>query len=87
MRGLHFSGWEGFKAAVNLRYGLTKAELDTQFYALKPAAGEQTFAYIARVEEKRLQLGKPEGDCLAIFGTHFDRTFQAELERIKWSMN
>ena len=87
LKGVHFDGWEHFKQEVDQRFGLTVEEIETEFYSMRPAAGELVHKFILRVEEARLQMGKGEDALIPVFLPVLTGGFREEAQRQKWSLS
>ena len=55
------SDWSRFTKAVEEAFGLTRQQLEDQFFALGPQAGEGSAAFVVRAEVARRKLGVYSG--------------------------
>ncbi len=61
IKGKHMSDWSRFTKAVEEAFGLTRQQLEDQFFALEPQAGEGSAAFVVRAEVARRKLGVDSG--------------------------
>jgi hypothetical protein len=84
----HFQGrtwgsWDQFKREVNADFGLSEAQLSARFYAMRPAANEDSYAFIIRVEANRRTVGANEEATLHCFLPKLCTATQEHLERVR----
>ena len=62
MAATSYSSWAEFQAAVERRYGLSRAQCVEKVFRMKPTAGEHLFSFWLRVEDERAryQVSKSE---------------------------
>jgi hypothetical protein len=57
LRGKDIDDWLKFQRAVEEVFGLTRQQLEDQFFTLEPAPGEAASAFLMRVEVARRNVG------------------------------
>lgn len=57
LRGKCLDRWHLFTKAVDEVFGLTRQQLEDQFFALEPHQGESSAAFVMRVEVARRNVG------------------------------
>jgi hypothetical protein len=77
LRGRNLDDWLKFQRAVEEVFGLTRQQLEDQFFALEPAPDKASPAFVMRVEVARRNVGVDASQAYHAFAKRF---LSAELK-------